>query len=88
MKVQETLLGLLTQQLEQARIAEAKDLPIVQVLDPAIPADRHARPRVLRNLVLATLVGMIVGPLVAMLVELVGEAQSVARAQEPSRAIG
>src|SRR5205814_2312896 len=32
-KVQETLTTLLTQQVEQARINEARDLPVVQVLD-------------------------------------------------------
>jgi uncharacterized protein involved in exopolysaccharide biosynthesis len=35
---------LLIQQLEQAKIAEAKDPPIVRVLDDAIPPVRHARP--------------------------------------------
>ena len=52
-KVQETLVTLLTQQLEQAKIAEAKDLPVVQVLDRAVPAERHSRPKLFLNTVLA-----------------------------------
>ncbi len=54
-KVQETLVLLLTQQLEQTKIAEAKDLPIVQVLDRAVPAERHAKPRLRLRLGVAAL---------------------------------
>lgn len=44
-KIQEQLLLLLTAELEQARIEEALNTPTVSVLDPAIPPERHARPR-------------------------------------------
>jgi uncharacterized protein involved in exopolysaccharide biosynthesis len=44
LKTQETVFALLTQQLEQAKIAEARDTPLVQVLDQAIPADLACRP--------------------------------------------
>lgn len=50
-KVQEQLYILLTAELEQARIQEAKDTPTVQVLDAAIPPERHQRPR--RSLIAA-----------------------------------
>ena len=49
-KIQETLVALLTQHVEQARLTEAKDLPIAQVLDRAVPAERHSRPRLSVNL--------------------------------------
>lgn len=42
-KVQETRVTLLTRQVEQARLAEARDMPVVQVLDRAVPAERHSR---------------------------------------------
>jgi uncharacterized protein involved in exopolysaccharide biosynthesis len=64
-KVGETLVTLLAQQLEEAKIAEAKDLPIVQVLDRAVPAERHARPRLLLNVALAVVVGPSVGVFLA-----------------------
>jgi uncharacterized protein involved in exopolysaccharide biosynthesis len=41
-KIQEALVTLLTQQLEQAKIAEAKDLPIVRTLDEALPPEQPA----------------------------------------------
>jgi uncharacterized protein involved in exopolysaccharide biosynthesis len=43
-KVQEAIFTALTQQYEQAKIAEARDTPVVQVLDRAIPAERKSRP--------------------------------------------
>ena len=44
LKVQETLYALLTSQYEQAKIAEARDTPTVQVLDPPVPADKRISP--------------------------------------------
>jgi len=44
-KIQEQLYTLLTSELEQARVRETMDTPTVQVLDPAIPPERHSRPR-------------------------------------------
>jgi uncharacterized protein involved in exopolysaccharide biosynthesis len=44
-KVQEQLYLLLTAELEQARLNELQDTPTVTILDPAIPPERHSRPR-------------------------------------------
>jgi uncharacterized protein involved in exopolysaccharide biosynthesis len=44
-KVQEQLFLLLTAELEQARIREQQDMPTVQILDHAVPPERHSRPR-------------------------------------------
>jgi uncharacterized protein involved in exopolysaccharide biosynthesis len=44
-KIQEQLYLLLTAELEQSRIRETMDTPTVQVLDPAVPPERHSRPR-------------------------------------------
>ena len=43
-KVYEQLFLLLTSELEQARIREQQDTPTVQILDPAVPPERHSRP--------------------------------------------
>jgi uncharacterized protein involved in exopolysaccharide biosynthesis len=64
-KIHETLVTLLTQQVEQARIAEAKDTPVVQILDRAVPAVRHAKPRMLINLLLASIGSIVAGVLLA-----------------------
>ena len=39
-KVQEEVYSALIQQLEQAKLTEAQDVPVVQLLDPALPPDR------------------------------------------------
>lgn len=65
MKVQETLVTLLSQQLEQAKIAESRDGPVVQVLDRAVPAERHSRPRLRFNLIIAGVAGFLGGMLLA-----------------------
>jgi uncharacterized protein involved in exopolysaccharide biosynthesis len=71
-KVQETLVVLLTQQNEQARIAEAKDFPIVQILDRAVPAERPSRPRLRLNLAIGGVTSLFVGIFLAFLVDYVG----------------
>jgi len=68
-KVQETLVTLLTQQVEQVRIAEAKDFPVAQVLDKAVAAERHSKPKMGVSLAVAAITGMIGGGLIAFVAE-------------------
>jgi capsule polysaccharide export protein KpsE/RkpR len=50
-RVQETVFELLTQQYEMARIEEAKDIPVIGVIDaPGIPEKKSFPPRVLLTL--------------------------------------
>ena len=74
-KIQETLVALLTQNMEQARLVEARDLPVAQVLDRAVPPDRHARPRLSVNLTIGGAIGLALGCLLAF----VSEARSPVR---------
>lgn len=61
LKVQETLYALLISQYEQAKLTEARDTPTVQVLDPAIPAERKSRPKILLNVLIAGILSLFVG---------------------------
>ena len=55
-KVQETVYELLTQQYEMARIEEAKDIPVVAVIDaPGVPERKSFPPRALLTLLLTFL---------------------------------
>lgn len=55
-KVQEAMFELLTQQYEMARIEEAKDVPVVSVIDsPGIPEKKSFPPRLLLTLLLTFL---------------------------------
>jgi len=76
-KVQETVYTLLTQQLEQAKIAEARDTPTVQTLDKAVPADRKSKPKIRLNLAIAGITSLLTGVLLAFFLEyLAGVKQS------------
>lgn len=71
LKVQEAVYTLLTQQLEQAKIAEAQDVPVVQVLDRAVPALRKSKPIIRLNMALAGAVSLFVGIFLAFFLEYV-----------------
>jgi len=70
-KVQETVFALLTQQFEQAKIAEARDTPIVQVLDKAVPAERKSKPKTTLNMAIAGALSLFVGVFLAFFLEYV-----------------
>jgi uncharacterized protein involved in exopolysaccharide biosynthesis len=50
-RIQEAIYEFLTQQYESAKIQEAKELPTVRVMDPAVPAERKSGP--IRSLIVA-----------------------------------
>lgn len=68
-KVQEALYTMLTSQYEQARIAEARDTPTVQVLDSAVPAERKSKPVTSRNMAIAGALALMLGLFLAFFLE-------------------
>jgi uncharacterized protein involved in exopolysaccharide biosynthesis len=71
LKVQETVFGLLTAQLEQAKIAEARDTPTVQALDRAMPAEFKSKPKTRANMGIAGALSLCIGIFLAFLLEYV-----------------
>jgi tyrosine-protein kinase Etk/Wzc len=69
LKVQESLYTLLTAQYEQARLAEARDTPTIQILDPGVPADKPSSPKIPLNVMVAGMLGLTVGVLLAIFLE-------------------
>ena len=66
-RVQETVYELLTQQLEMARIQEAKDIPVVSVIDaPGVPEKKSFPPRLFLALLL-TMIAVIVTAVLVLL---------------------
>lgn len=66
-RVQETVFELLTQEYEMARIQEAKDIPVVRVLDaPGLPEKKSFPPRLIVALVLTLLAAMGAGGFVLL----------------------
>jgi uncharacterized protein involved in exopolysaccharide biosynthesis len=68
-KVQESLFALLTQQYEQAKIQEAKDTPVVQVLDPAVPAAIRSKPKTALSMAVTAGLALCLGIFLAFLLE-------------------
>lgn len=68
-KVQETVYTLLTQQLEQSKIAEARDMPVVRALDTAVPADRKVKPKIKLNMAIAGITSLFLGIFLAFFLE-------------------
>jgi hypothetical protein len=68
-KIHETLVSLLTQQQEQSRIAEAKDPPLVRVLDEAAPPLHPQPSKKLRNMAVAGAAALVIGGALAIALE-------------------
>lgn len=64
-KYQETLFELLSKQFEMAKIDEAKDSAIIQVVDKALPPDKKSKPKRAVIVVLTTLLAFFIGILIA-----------------------
>lgn len=69
-KYYETLFEMLAKQFELAKIDEARDASIIQILDRAVPAERRTKPK--RTLI--TLAGFVVGGVFGVLLAFICEA--------------
>ncbi|HNS31356.1 MAG TPA: Wzz/FepE/Etk N-terminal domain-containing protein [bacterium] len=69
LKVQENVYQLLTEQYEQAKIEEVRNLPTVKVLDWAVPPDMKDGPNVKKNVFFAGFVGLFIGIFLAFLLD-------------------
>ena len=70
-KYQETLYELLAKQYEMARLEEARDGLVIQVLDPALPPATKSKPQCLLIVALGCIVGIFVGIFLAFIIEAV-----------------
>lgn len=68
-EVQNRVYMLLVQELETAKIQEARDTPTVQVLDAPKPAEVRTRPRRKLMVFLGALIGLVAGVVMAYVVE-------------------
>jgi uncharacterized protein involved in exopolysaccharide biosynthesis len=67
--IQQKILEFLIPIFEQARIEEQKDLPVLLVLDKAVPAERKSRPLRLLIITLATVLSVIFSILLVFLMQ-------------------
>ena len=64
-RARETVYATLEAQLEAAKLKEQQEQPVYQVLDEAVPPERHDRPKLVIDLVVGLLFGMFLGAAVA-----------------------
>jgi len=69
LEVQNKIFEFLTQQYEQAKIQEARDTPMVQVLDTAIPPNKRTKPKRSLLVLLAGMVSIIFSALYILSIE-------------------
>lgn len=77
LRLQETIYTLLIQQLEQAKMGEVQDMPVVQVLDRAVPAIYKSKPKIRLNMALAGAVSLFLGIFVAFFLEYIQRQRSL-----------
>lgn len=75
-KYQETLFELLAKQYELAKIDEARNPAIIQVIDRAIPPERKAKPRRALIVLLASVTGLFLSLVIAFAGEFVDRSRS------------
>jgi uncharacterized protein involved in exopolysaccharide biosynthesis len=88
LKLQEAMYSLLTSQLEQAKIAEARDLPTLQILDRAVPPLRPVKPLVRKTVQFTGMLTLVLVCLAAYAWDAFRrwQAQLVSAAQTPAQA--
>lgn len=69
LKFNETLYELLTKQYEAARLDEARDAVVIQVIDKAIPPDKRAKPKRTLMVIIATFTGFFISVFTAFFME-------------------
>ena len=69
LKFNETLFELLTKQYEMARLDEARDAAIIQVIDKAVPPQKKTKPKTILLIAVATCMGFFLSVLLSFFME-------------------
>lgn len=83
LKYRETLYELLAKQYEMARLEEARQAPVMQVLDVAVPPEQKSKPKRALMVVLGGLGGLFIGILFAFMKE--GASRSARNPEQAAR---
>ena len=68
LKYKQTLLELYTKQFEMAKIDEAKDSPLVQVVDKALPPEERSAPKRVEMMVMMTLSALLISVILSFFI--------------------
>jgi len=76
LRYQEGIYDILARQFAAAKLDEAKDSPLIQILDEAIPPEKKSKPKRLLIVILATLVAFFVAIIWAFIKEALTRSKS------------
>jgi len=89
LKYQEAVWEIIAKQFEMAKLDEAKDYPLIQILDKATPPEKKSKPKRSLIVILATLVAFFLAVIWAFIKESLarsnGDSEQAARMQELRR---
>jgi tyrosine-protein kinase Etk/Wzc len=70
-KAKTGVITLLTTQLEQAKLDEAKDIPTINILEWASPPERPVKPKIFLNVILSVVVSFFLGVFIVFFMEFI-----------------
>jgi tyrosine-protein kinase Etk/Wzc len=74
-KYRETIFELMAKQFEAAKLDEAKEAAIIQVVDPAVEPDRKSSPKRVLIILISTIAGFFLSAICALLTDAFGRAE-------------
>jgi len=87
-KVEESVYGMLVGMLEQAKIAEVRDVPTIQIMDAAVPPEHRSKPRSIQNIQVAGALSLVFGIILAFFLDnLLNAVRMRAAVQEPPASV-
>jgi uncharacterized protein involved in exopolysaccharide biosynthesis len=82
LKYQQTLYELYTKQFEMAKMDEAKDSPLVQVVDKALPPEERSLPKRAQMMVIATILALVISIMLAFIMNALDTAKQIPKSAE------
>jgi tyrosine-protein kinase Etk/Wzc len=70
-KAKTGIITLLTTQLEQAKLDEAKDIPTINILERSYPPEKAVKPKIAMNIILSAVVSLFLGIFIIFLMEFI-----------------
>lgn len=81
-KYNEALYEILLKQYEMARLDEAKDAPIIQIIEKAIPPEKRIKPKRSQMVMIATIAGFFISVFAAFLMEFIEKSSADPKTRE------
>ncbi len=79
---EEAVYGMLLGMLESAKLAEVRDLPVIQVMDPAIRPKVSSWPKTLQSMLVAGALSLVLGILLALFLDYLDRLRAIEKAGE------